>query len=103
MCSTGSDDTDDDTDADDDTNGGVGGDDNPSSMPTTALTTTPTALPTTCVDDANIDPGMPCTRIYKPVCGCDAETYPNACVAEYYGGVSHWSEGACSEREGKSS
>jgi len=92
LCVTGSGDT------GDDTNGGIGGDDHPPAVPTTAPTAIPTATPTACVDDTRIDPGMPCTRIYKPVCGCDGETYPNPCVAEHYGGVSHWSEGSCFER-----
>lgn len=39
---------------------------------------------------------IPCTREYKPVCGCDEITYSNACVAES-AGVLKWSDGACKD------
>jgi hypothetical protein len=39
---------------------------------------------------------IPCTRKYKPVCGCDEITYSNACVAES-AGVLKWSDGACKD------
>lgn len=37
-----------------------------------------------------------CTKIYKPVCGCDGKTYPSDCVAASEGAdVQH--NGACSD------
>ena len=38
-----------------------------------------------------------CTRIYKPVCGCDDRTYPTDCVA-HSAGVSVATEGECPKR-----
>ncbi|MEQ8404122.1 MAG: Kazal-type serine protease inhibitor [Oceanicaulis sp.] len=40
---------------------------------------------------------MACPRIYRPVCGCDGETYPNACEANR-AGASVASQGACGDR-----
>ena len=37
---------------------------------------------------------MACPRHYRPVCGCDGETYANACLANS-AGASVSSEGAC--------
>ncbi|RME44763.1 MAG: hypothetical protein D6795_17410 [Deltaproteobacteria bacterium] len=39
-----------------------------------------------------------CTEIYDPVCGCDEETYDNACFAAM-AGVSILHEGECERRQ----
>ena len=35
-----------------------------------------------------------CGTTYDPVCGCDDNTYSNACFA-YISGITSWTEGAC--------
>jgi PKD repeat protein len=52
--------------------------------------------PIACVDSALIKDTVACPTIDMPVCGCNGVTYSNACVAEYYGGVTSWTSGACS-------
>lgn len=48
-----------------------------------------------CIDSAQIDSTVGCFTIYDPVCGCDSITYSNGCYAEYYGGVTSYTQGAC--------
>ena len=41
-----------------------------------------------CIDRTLVNKEIVCTADYNPVCGCDGETYSNACVAKYQYGVS---------------
>jgi hypothetical protein len=38
----------------------------------------------------------PCPDVYKPVCGCDGQTYTNKCLAEN-AGLLRWEPGPCSD------
>ncbi len=46
-----------------------------------------------CIDSSMIKL-KPCTRDYRPVCGCNGQTYSNACVAES-NGVQSYAPGKC--------
>lgn len=56
------------------------------------------AGPHVCIDSALIcPPGSLCcdAPLYQPVCGCDSVTYPNACAATFWGGVTWVYPGPC--------
>ena len=55
--------------------------------------------PTTeCIDESKIRYDYPCATHHQQVCGCDGQTYSNACEAESAGLVSY-ELGGCSQQD----
>ncbi len=48
-----------------------------------------------CVEYTSFADEIVCSDVYMPVCGCDGQTYKNACEAMYYNGLINYTAGAC--------
>jgi hypothetical protein len=48
-----------------------------------------------CVNKKLIDTNLNCDSVYNPVCGCDNNTYYNACEAENKAGINLYNDGLC--------
>lgn len=53
-----------------------------------------------CIDSNLIDNNIACIEIYDPVCGCDNDTYENACIAENHYGITSYTFGECESNGG---
>lgn len=60
----------------------------------TSISTSTSTTKTDCFDPAKVDKEGACAMNYLPVCGCDAQTYGNACAAEK-AGILKYVEGEC--------
>lgn len=50
-----------------------------------------------CISQEYLDLGamIDCSPVVNEVCGCDGNTYQNACHAQYFGGNTSWTDGPC--------
>ena len=62
--------------------------------PATPAATAVTVPAADCIDPKQVRPNGICTMDYNPVCGCNGQTYSNACVASN-AGVRTFTKGPC--------